>query len=104
MKVVCKYEDKYKKVKNVKASIIVLPLFKKLKLLKVNDILKPQELQFYYEFKNNKLPHYLQSLAFYTNIETHNYATRIQHNIQQHTCKHTFAKNCVHFQYTHNRK
>ncbi len=57
------------------------PLFKKLKLLKVNDILKFQELKFYYKFKNNQLPHYMQSLPFYPSIETHNYATRIQHNI-----------------------
>ncbi len=57
-----------------------------MKLLKVKDILKLQELQFYYKFKNNKLPHYLQSLPFYTNMETHIYATRIQHNIQQPTC------------------
>ncbi len=65
--------------------------------LKVNDILKLQELKFYYKFKNNKLPHYLQSLPFYTNIETHNYATHTQHNIHQPICKHTFAKNCVCF-------
>ncbi len=40
-------------------------LFKKLKLLKVNDMLKLQELKFDYKFKNNKLPHYLQFLPFY---------------------------------------
>ncbi len=33
------------------------PIFKEPKLLKVEDILKLQELKFYYKFKNNKLPH-----------------------------------------------
>ncbi len=33
------------------------PPFKILKLLKVNDIFKLQELKFYYKYKNNKLPH-----------------------------------------------
>jgi len=71
------------------------PLFKILKLLKVKNILKLQELKFYYKYKNNKLPHYLQSLPFHPNTETHNYATRIQHNIHQPFTKHAFAKNCI---------
>ncbi len=33
------------------------PIFKELKLLKLNDILKLQELKFYYKFKNIKLSH-----------------------------------------------
>ncbi len=43
------------------------------------------------------MPYYLQSLSFYTTMETHNYVTLIQHNIHQPTCKQTFAKNCVLF-------
>ncbi len=35
------------------------PIFKELKLLKLEDILKLQELRLYYKYKNNKLPHYL---------------------------------------------
>ncbi len=34
----------------------------------------------------------MQYLPFYQNIDTHNYATRIQYNIQQLTRKDTFAK------------
>ncbi len=45
------------------------PLFKELKLLKIIDIFKLQELKFYYKYNNNKLPHYLQSLPFHTNTE-----------------------------------
>ena len=73
------------------------PLFKNLKLLKINDILKLQELKFYNKYKNNKLPYYLQSLPFFPNTETHDYATRIQYNIHQPIVKHTFAKNCLRF-------
>ncbi len=42
-------------------------LLKKMKLLKVNDILQLQELKFYYKYKNNKLPQYLQALPFHPN-------------------------------------
>ncbi len=68
------------------------PRFKQLKLLKIIDIFKLQELKFYYKYKNNKLPHYLQSLPFHPNIETQDNATRIQHNIHEAKTNHTFAK------------
>jgi hypothetical protein len=74
------------------------PLFKTLKLLKISDILKLQELKFYYKFKNNKLPHYLQSLPFHPNTEFHDYATRTRHNLHHPVSKHTFAKNCLRYQ------
>ncbi len=51
--------------------------------LKLCDILKHQELNFYFKYKNNKLPHYLQSLPFYPNTETHDIATRISPKIHQ---------------------
>ncbi len=56
-------------------------LLKKMKLLKINDILKLQQLMFYYKYKNNKLPHYLQALPFHPNTRTHDHNTRIKHNI-----------------------
>ncbi len=67
-------------------------LFKILKLLKVNDIFKLQELKFYYKYKNNKLSHYLQSLPFHPNPDT-----RIKHKIDNPTGKNIFTKNCVQF-------
>ncbi len=57
------------------------PLLKILKVLKVNDIFKLQELKFYYKYKNNKLPHYLQSLPFHPNTRTHDHDTCIKHKI-----------------------
>ncbi len=44
-------------------------LKKNMKLLKISDIIKLQQLKFYYKYKNNKLPHYLQALPFHPNTE-----------------------------------
>ncbi len=70
---------------------------KYLKLLKVSDILKLLELKFYYKYKNNKLPHFLQALPFHPNTRTHDHNTRIKHNIHHPIGKHDFAKYCVRF-------
>ncbi len=72
---------------------IEMSFLKKMKLLKINDILKLQQLKFYYKYKNNKLPHYLQALLFHPNTRTHDHNTRIKHNIHHHIAKHIFAKN-----------
>ena len=71
------------------------PILKKLKLLKVEDILRLQELKFYYKLKNNKLPHYLQSLPIKPNTDTHSHATRTRHDIHLNKTFHDYAKNCV---------
>ncbi len=63
-----------------------------MKLLKISDILKLQELKFYYKYKNNKLPHYLQTLPFHPNSKTHDHDTRIKHNIHHPRGKQVFAK------------
>ncbi len=68
------------------------PIFKILKLLKVNDIFKLQELEFYYKYKNNTLPHYLQSLPFHPNTRTHDHDTLIKHKIHNPNAKHAFTK------------
>ncbi len=51
---------------------------KKMKLLKIRDILKLQQLKFYYKYKSNKLPHYLQALPFHPNTRTHDHDTCIK--------------------------
>ncbi len=73
------------------------PFFKELKLLKVKDILWLQELIFYYKYKNHKLPHYLKNLPLYSNMETHNYATRTLHNIHHPKTHHEYVKKCIRF-------
>ncbi len=72
-------------------------LLKILKLLKVNDIFELQELKFDYKYKNNKLPHYFQSLPFHPNTRTHDHDTCIKHKIHNPFGKHVFTKNCVQF-------
>ncbi len=56
---------------------------------------KLQELKFYYKYKNNKLPHYLQSLPFHPNTRTHDHDTRIKHKIHNPIGKHVFTKKIV---------
>lgn len=73
------------------------PIFKNLKLLKIQDILKLQQYKFYYKFKNNKLPFYLQILPFDSNVNAHNHDTRSQHNIRQMRPYHEYARKCLRY-------
>ncbi len=68
-----------------------------MKRLKISDILKLQQLKFYYKYKNNKLPHNLQALPFHPNTRTHDHNNRIKHNIYHPIAKHIFTKNSVRF-------
>lgn len=71
------------------------PIFKTLRLLKVTDILKLQELKFYYKFKHGMLPIYLLNLPFIINAVTHDHNTRQQDNIHQPFARHEYAKRCI---------
>ena len=57
------------------------PIFKRLYLLKVADILKIQELKLYYRCMHNTLPQYLQRIAFHQNCTIHDYNTRRQNEL-----------------------
>ena len=69
------------------------PLHKKLSMLKVGDILKLQQLKFYYKYLHNNLPVYLQNWRIIFNYDIHNYDTRIKNKI--YTYKTNFAKKCL---------
>ncbi len=69
------------------------PIFKERKILKIEDILRQQELKFYYEFKNIKLPHCLQALPIHFNTDSYHHETWTQHNIRPVTNNHEYAKN-----------
>ncbi len=43
---------------------------------------------FYYKYKNNKLPHYLQAQPFHPNTRTHDHNTRTKDNIHHPIGKH----------------
>ena len=84
------------------------PIFKKLKLLKTDDILKLNELKFYYKFENNMLPNYFQKrqsqevnqnvqkhFILNQNNQIHQHNTRHRNNIYISRTNHTFAKKCL---------
>ena len=71
------------------------PLFKKLKLLTIKDMLALQELKFYYKLTHNELPAYFQNWQIVTNSERHRHNTRRKHDIHIVGFRHTFAKRCI---------
>ncbi len=68
------------------------PIFKELKLLKIKDIMKLQELKFYYKFKHGNLPDYLKNMPLFPNRDTHDHATGTQANIHQARTNHEYVK------------
>ena len=68
------------------------PLFKKLNILTIKDILALQELKLYYKFIQNNLPRYIQQIKK-NNI--HNHYTRNQNEFYIVGTKHAFAKQCL---------
>ena len=71
------------------------PLFKKLKLLTIKDMLALQELKFYYKLTHNELPAYFQNWQIVTNSELHRHNTRRKHDIHIVGFRHAFAKRCI---------
>ena len=71
------------------------PLFKKLKLLKLQDLLKLQQLKFYYKYTHKRLPTYLQKLPLYPRTDTHHHYTRNCSQIATFSTRHTFATKCI---------
>ena len=68
------------------------PLFKRLKLLKVSDIIYFQQLKFYYNYINQNLPlYFLYNNYIITNQTSRDYDTR-QRNTYIHYVKHNFAQ------------
>ena len=71
------------------------PLYKKLSLLKVDDILKLQQLKFYYKYLHHDLPFYLQNWRFMLKHEVHSHDTRDKNKIYTYKVKHAFAQKCL---------
>ena len=69
------------------------PLFKNLKLLKIEDMLKLQELKFYFKYIHK--PSYLLNWLIIPSINIHNYNTRAKENIHTFRTKHKFAMKCL---------
>ena len=71
------------------------PIFKQLKTLKAQDILRIQQYKFYYKFTHNKLPACLQQLPLQPNHTIHNYNTQTYSDIHLNTIQQEFAKRCL---------
>ena len=57
------------------------PLFKQMRLLKIQDILKLQELKFYFKLINHQLPSYFNCIPIVLNSAVHHHTTRTASNI-----------------------
>ena len=73
------------------------PLFKELKLLKVNHICALHELKFCYKLMRTLLPEYFMDYVPIRQRENHRYNTRNSNNFQLLRVKHTFAKNNIRY-------
>ena len=70
------------------------PIFKKLFLLKVQDIFTLQCAKFYYKFTQNKLPVYFNNF-FVRNSEIHSHNTRNRDRLHLFPFRNSTTKNCI---------
>ena len=71
------------------------PLFKKLNILIIKDILASQELKLYYKFIHNNVPPSIQQWQIKQNTNIHSHYTRNQNEFYIVGTKHAFAKRCL---------
>ena len=72
------------------------PLFKQLKILKLQDIFKLKALKFYFRYKNNEVPNYFQNI-FETFQVHHSYNTRHRGNASLPIPARSRNKKCIRF-------
>ena len=68
------------------------PLFKTLEILKIDDLLKVQELKKFYKYRYGILPVYLLNWNIIPNYNIHSHDTRKATNIHTSMTRHEFAK------------
>ena len=68
------------------------PLFKLYRILKLSDVLTLQTMKVYNKFRNNELPVYMRNWTLITNIEIHQYNTRIVSGLRTFKYRHTFER------------
>ena len=104
-------------ISNSKYNAHTEPLFKRLKLLKIEHILKVNEIKFYYKYENLKLPDYFQKTSTRTthnmnpeknahfslnlNSAIHQHNTRSRENIHILRTNHKFANKCLRYNLPH---
>ena len=72
------------------------PLFKTLKLLKLQDIYKLKALKFFYRYTQNKLPDYFNNMFTFPTV-SHPYKTRFRHIPQLPIPKLNMTRNCIRY-------
>ena len=73
------------------------PIYKELKLLKVSDIHKLQELKFYHKLINKQLPEYFYNIPYTNTFEIHQYDTRDKNRLFMSRNNHVFANKCIRY-------
>ena len=73
------------------------PIFKRLGILKIEDIFLLNELKFCFRLLNNNLPVYFKSIQVSRHHETHSYNTRNKENVHRNRVFHVFAEKCIRF-------
>lgn len=73
------------------------PIFKKLKILNFTDLLKVNEMKFYFKSRHKQLPTNLQQIPLDANTTIHNHETRTRNNLHMPRIKHEFAKKSIRY-------
>ena len=73
------------------------PIFKRLGILKIEDIFLLNQLKFCFRLLNNNLPVYFKSIQVSRHHETHSYNTRNKKNVHKNRVFHVFAEKCIRF-------
>ncbi len=71
------------------------PLFKKLSLLKLEDMFKMNRSKWYHKYVNNKLPHYFKGYRIQTQEEIHNHDTRNKSDVTRPLSRIQAARKCL---------
>ena len=71
------------------------PIFKKLKLLNLDDMMKHNTLKFYYKLKNHKVPVYFENYELYTQEQIHMRNTRFNHLIPTNITRTNIQQKCL---------
>ena len=71
------------------------PLFKRLKMLKLEDLFLQQQWKFYYKFKKGVLPPYFKQFSFPRQGEVHPHLTRNRNMLVTPRLKYEFSKSAI---------
>ena len=82
-------------ITNSKYNAHTSPLFKKLSLLKLEDMFKINMLKWYHKYVNGKLPHYFKGYKIQTQEEIHNHDTRNKSEVTRPLSRIQAARKCL---------